>query len=426
MKKGKLIKLGVSLVIFALTLVVWTGISLGAAKEVITIWAWDERATGTIKVPILEFEKLNPDVEVKALNFGVDDAHNKVLTALAAGVGAPDIYFMEMDQIGRYIALGGAQDITAGMKPYEDLFPPAYWKSYVSGGRVFGVPWDGGPSAVFYRKDIFDEEGVEFPKSWQEYAQVGRKMAKDLDGDGEIDRYMGLTFSWLTQQWIQGRGGEVTNEEGQVLFDNPVVSEVVQWVSDRIRKDRSMKYKEPWDPESFEMIKTDKYLTVPVAYWYVGFGLQKFAYRPELEGKWRAARWLPWQEGDSPTGANAGGSGWLVSPQAKNVKICVELLKYICARKESQVHVALEHGVFPVNMEALEELGKQPLAFFGGQKVYQLLLEELEDTPPLTYGPEWSVIMGSLQRAIDRVVLEGAVVEEAIKDAVVEAKGELR
>ncbi len=426
MKKRKLIKLGVSLVMCIVILAVWTGVSLGAAKKVITMWAWGERATETCKGPILEFEKLNPDVDVNTLNFGVSDAHNKVMTALVGGVGAPDIYYMEMEEIGRYIAVGGAQDITVEIEPYKDLFPPAYWKPYVYEGRVFGVPFDGGPSVVFYRKDIFDEEGVEFPKNWQEYAQVGRKMAKDLDGDGEIDRYMGFTSSWFAQQWIQGRSGEITNKKSQVLFDNPVVSEVVQWISDRIRKDRSMKYSDIGVPETFEMIKKDKYVTIPIAYWYSGFGLQKFGYRPGLEGKWRAARWLPWQKGDPPTGANAGGSGWIISPQAKNVKICVELLKYISTRKESQVHVALEYGVFPANIEALEELGKQPSAFFGGQKVYQLLIEALKDTSPIIYGPEWSVIFGSLRRAIERVVLEGAAVEEAIKDAVVEAKKELK
>jgi len=420
-----LVRLGFVIVVMMLALVLSTSVGF-AAKTKIVIWAWDERATETIKVPTLEFEKLNPDVDVIPLNFGVSDAHDKILTSLAAGVGAPDIYFMEMEGIGRYIALGGAQDITAEIEPYKGLFPPAYWQPYLYKGRVFGVPWDGGPSAVFYRKDIFDQEGIEFPKNWQEYAEAGRKIAKDLDGDGKIDRYMGLTCAWLTQQWIQGRGGVITDEKGQVLFDNPVVTEVVQWVSDRIREDKSMKYKEPWDPESFEMIKKDMYATVPVAFWYSGFGLQKFAYRPELEGKWRVARWLPWQKGDPPTGANAGGSGWLISPQTKNVKACVELLKYISIRMESQVHVALEHGVFPVNLKALEELGKQPSAFFGGQKVFQLLSEELKDAPSIVYGPQWSLIFGSLQRAIDRVVLEGVSVEKAIKDAVVEAKKELK
>ncbi len=43
-----------------------------------------------------------------------------------------------------------------------------------------------------YRKDLLDSLGVDASQldTWDKFVEVGRRLSKDLNGDGIIDRYM--------------------------------------------------------------------------------------------------------------------------------------------------------------------------------------------------------------------------------------------
>lgn len=381
----------------------------------IVIWAWDQRATKTTYAETLEFEKLNPNIDVEVLDFGCADAHDKVLTALVSGVGAPDVFMMEGWAMGRYSAMGALADITDLVKDCEDNYPPVFWEPYTHKGKIYGFPWDGGPSTIFYRKDILDNEGVEFPANWQEFIETGRKLATS-------NRYIFSVHGEVASQWLWGRGGVASDYDGKILFDNPKVVETYQWVGDRIAKDKMFYYKKPWEPGTYELIKADKMVGVVAGFWYSGFGISNFAYKPELEGKWRVSRWLPWKDGDSPTGSVLGGAGFAIPVQSKHAEEAAEWMKYVLGRKESQYNQALEHGIFPTQIGAIEELGKKSIKIYGGQKVFKELLEGLMDTPPITFGPNYSVISIAMDKALDEIVLKGTPAAKAIKDAAAQAE----
>src|SRR5688572_25418715 len=61
-----------------------------------------------------------------------------------------------------------------------------------SRGRVFALPHDVHPVLLLYRADIVEALGVDVSRieTWDEFAALGRRLTRDLDGDGVIDRYM--------------------------------------------------------------------------------------------------------------------------------------------------------------------------------------------------------------------------------------------
>ncbi len=67
-------------------------------------------------------------------------------------------------------------------------------------GGVYGIPQDFGPGVMYYRKDVFDEAGVEVPTTWAEFAAAAEAIhAKNPEhfitftDPGLVDAaYMGL------------------------------------------------------------------------------------------------------------------------------------------------------------------------------------------------------------------------------------------
>ena len=43
-------------------------------------------------------------------------------------------------------------------------------------GEVWAIPQDTGPLGMLYRKDIFDQYGIQAPTTWDEFAAAARKL----------------------------------------------------------------------------------------------------------------------------------------------------------------------------------------------------------------------------------------------------------
>src|SRR5262245_3770488 len=64
----------------------------------IEVWFWDD-ALGVVTDG---FEKANPGVKVNFKKLSYDDTHQKLLTSLAAGGGAPDVCAIEIGKVGSF------------------------------------------------------------------------------------------------------------------------------------------------------------------------------------------------------------------------------------------------------------------------------------------------------------------------------------
>lgn len=101
------------------------------------------------------------------------------------------------------IGLGAWEDLTPYLakEQIDDLV--GLQQEYIKMNKgVFRIPWWSGMSMVYYRKDLFEKEGLKPPTTWAELLEVGKKLTKDLDGDGKLDQWGSLT---------QGTDGEMYN-----------------------------------------------------------------------------------------------------------------------------------------------------------------------------------------------------------------------
>lgn len=414
-------KISIVVVISGLLLVLVASSLVWAEEKKLVVWGWDYRATKDIAPQIEEFEKAYPDVKIEAVDLGAEDLHNKLLASLLAGTGAPDVSF-EVDIYARkYYG-------TPMILPLSDVYPN-YKEEFVQGlsyrweynGELWGIPYDTGPFIVFYRKDVFDELGVEFPDNWQDFLEVGKKVTKP----GE--RYMG--FFYQADQFaaiVQSRGGMVTSIQDEVLFNNPIAVETLEFIRSLVKEYQITEYASPWDPAGFEKVKTGRWVSLPIWFWYQSFGLKDVAYNPEFDGKWRVAPTLRWTKNDPPTGADFTCGGlWVVTSQTKYPDIAKKFAASL-GTKEAQVSQATRRGIMPVNVLALQELSSWQDPFFGNQETFKIALEVMKQYPPsIEFGGKWPAISPILTSAIEKVIFEDVPPDKALADAEKQAKIEL-
>ena len=142
----------------------------------LVVWGW---ANAWLKATSELYKQKNPNVTFEFVDMSWQDTHQKFAVASSAGTGAPDVLSIDGAQMQNMVYTGGLLDITKAMEPHKANFPQ-YKLDEASNkdGSIFAVPWDIGPISLFYNKSIFDAEGIEPPRTWDDYIVFGQKMAE--------------------------------------------------------------------------------------------------------------------------------------------------------------------------------------------------------------------------------------------------------
>ena len=156
-------------------LVVWTNLTAEAQAVVL-----DKQFTEVA-------EEMGVEVEMVTVSFG--DMYTKLATAVESG-DVPDI--MHTNFAGA--AYLYSQDMIAGMDDVIDTigrddFISTYLDVLTVDGTTWGIPDWALHTSVWYRKDLFDEYGLEIPTNWDEFEAVATTLNIDENGDGNIDIY---------------------------------------------------------------------------------------------------------------------------------------------------------------------------------------------------------------------------------------------
>jgi multiple sugar transport system substrate-binding protein len=163
----------------------------------LTFWTW---APDMDKV-VAAWNEKHPDIKVKVdKQDGGDPAVTKLLTAIRAGSGAPDVMQAEYQKIPTLVSADAIVDMSGDLDPgVRGKFADSTWQAVTLGtDAVYGVPQDSGPMFLFYRDDVFRKLGLTPPATWDEFAQDARAVHK-----ADPKQYLG-TFSSNDPGWFAG------------------------------------------------------------------------------------------------------------------------------------------------------------------------------------------------------------------------------
>ncbi|RKN42512.1 extracellular solute-binding protein [Streptomyces hoynatensis] len=141
------------------------------------------------------------------------DAHDKITTAMA-GDELPDVAEIGTTWAPEFGAAGALTDLseTIESEGLADDLVPALREAATVDGAVYGMPWYAGTRSLMYRKDIFEEHGLQAPTTWDELRDVALQL-KELEPDMIPFPVIG-GGEYSVDAFIWGAGGQIAEQDG--------------------------------------------------------------------------------------------------------------------------------------------------------------------------------------------------------------------
>ena len=343
--------------------------AMSTATE-LTFWTW----VPDIAQEVALFEQKYPAVKVKVVNAGQGGPeYTKLRTVLQAGTGAPDVAQIEFQYIPTFTITDSLLDLRPyGAAALKDKFVDWTW-AQVSGpnGEVWAIPQDTGPLGMLYRKDIFDQHGIQVPSTWDEFAAAARKLHTANPNVYLTNFSSSQPAAWHGLLWQAGGKPYVKSGKSTIAIhvnDAPSKKLAAYWGG--LAKEGVVGVEPDFTDAWFAALNSGKYATWLTAAWGPVFlsGSAK-----STSGKWRAAP-LPQWDASTPQSGNWGGSTSAVIKSTKNPIAAAVFAQFLNTDPDSTKLFATKQFLFPATKALLADpayVGDTP-AFYGGQKVNEL------------------------------------------------------
>lgn len=230
------------------------GLAIGQsalAQTTVTFWQFFTGDTDVAawRDAIAKFEAANPEIKINMELVPWSEQQQRFVTALATG-GLPDVSMLGNNVVAQFQATGSlapldeyvaAYDAENGTRIVDEIWPgdKGY---YILDGKLWASPIAVETRALYYRKDLFREAGLDPekpPQTWEELATAAAALSKAGDG-----KYYGIALPMsITYNTVQnfmstylGYGARMIGEDGKCGFDTPEFKSALD-VYTRIYKD---------------------------------------------------------------------------------------------------------------------------------------------------------------------------------------------
>lgn len=352
----------------------------------LTYWAW---APNMDKVAAI-WNASHPDIQVTVnKQDGGDAAVTKLLTAIKAGSGAPDIMQAEYQKIPTLVSADALVDLKdQGASDLKKDFTDGVWNAVTLGGdAVYAVPQDSGPMMFYYRKDIFDQYGLSAPKTWDEYAQDARTIHQ-----ADPTKFLG-TFSSGDPGWFAGLSQQagaswwgIDGTAWSVDIDSAATQKVADFWGGLVHEgviDNSPMYTPAWNTALNDGTQVGWVSSV----WGPGVLEGNAA---DTKGTWAAAT-LPSWDASKPSNGNWGGSSTAVTAQSKHPKQAMEFIRWLNTDPQAVKALVQVANIYPAAIDSSAALTAPPAFFADQSDFWTIAATASKEVAPFTYGPNVNV-----------------------------------
>jgi multiple sugar transport system substrate-binding protein len=213
-------------------------------------WCIGKDTSGAFGTVIDNFNKANPDANVKILELPEDAGEQRRLQIqrLEAESEECDVLGMDVIWTAEYAAQGWLLDVSDFISENGDKFIQSTVDTTEYEGKNYAVPFNSNAGFIYYRTDEVDQA----PEDWETLYQEAQS------GNGVVYqgfRYEGLTVNFL--ELLYSAGGNVLSEDGsEATADSQEVKDVLTFMADGVKDGAAPKavttYKEEESRRAFE------------------------------------------------------------------------------------------------------------------------------------------------------------------------------
>lgn len=282
-----------------------------------------------IEVIRAELAKAAPHITLEYYTMPLDLLETLVIW-MTSKDDSVDIYGMDVPWVSQFGAAGWAQ-------PLDDLVPglksnigPGGLASFTYGGKTLAVPFWGGVSGLYYRKDLLEAGGLAPPVTLDELtAQIRAVQAKNPGIYGLLwpaakEESLNMFYSTLLHSF----GGSYTQNDGTLSFTSPAAQEALEFLAGAVEKGWSPAGVRNWT----RMEARQVFLSGKALFHWDNHDLISTLDNPEssqVGGKWGL---MPFPaQGGGQSVAISGGFGFALNPYSKKTAAAAKVLEVVAS-----------------------------------------------------------------------------------------------
>lgn len=362
----------------------------------LTFWTFVDAHADFFNRQAERFNAEHPEVKIKLEPTVIDymEMHDKLLIALQAGTGAPDLVDIEIAKFGTFMR-GDIQlhDLTPIVERSGQDLVIERMAPYQGQGKQYGVDYHLGALLMYYNKELMDQAGVDIDsiKTWDDYIQAGKQVKEKT---GAWMTTVETTDKWSVSPLMQENGGGVYDKDGNFILDSQANVEALQLLSDMVHVHQIATVAPGGfhhSPDYYAMMNDgDKVASVWMPQWYM---LRFKDFMPDLKGK-MVARPLPAFEEGGMISTMGGGTGTAITKQIDPAKldVAMQFLEFAKLTKEAQIQIWTDPhlGFDPYRLDVYDDPELQkPDEYFSNEPVMQTVKGMMDRLAPEYNGPRY-------------------------------------
>lgn len=378
-------------------------------REEIVIWTWDETFNvKAAKTAAGMYEEEHPDVQIQVITKEREEIQADVKNLLSAELyeDLPDIIMLEDYDVQEMLAQFDDEFVDLTDRMNYDKFVDYKRKLCSRNGRMYGIPFDSGTAALFYRVDLLEQAGYTEEDmqnlTWEKYIEIGEDVYRKT---GIPMLTLDPTDFPLVRVIMQSCGSWYVREDGVSvdIENNPALYQAMEIYRQLLESNVGTSVN-GWN-EFISAFQQGKVASVISGGWIIS----SIKARPEQEGLWRIAQIPVVTENEAAVAAsNVGGSGWYVLKHSAHSEAATDFIISMFGENDALLdQLITEIGIVPAvkNPTMLDNYETQD-PFFGGQQVTKLLTELETQIPVVNYGSKTYEIEDILEAEFQNVLVD--------------------
>ncbi len=387
----------------------------------VVVWTWDA-GDKSLALNMEAFQAEYPDITIEVQVMSNKDVYQKMLLGLSAGgEGLPDVATIETSNLAQYVALGGLMDLTEKTAPYVDIMNSYKWADATLDGKIYAMPWDSGPVALYYRTDVFENAGfssdpAEVTKllaTWEDYYNTAL-VIKEKTGAYMLSESQDTFSARDYEKLLWQTGTFYFDAEGNPQLDSPESIMVMSYLTKLVKEglaDNTPEWTQAW----YDGFANGTVATMPGASWMGGFLTSWIA--PDAAGLWRVIPLPAWEAGGN-TASNDGGSNFVIPDTSENKEAAWAYVEFMLGRVDSQLTMYENADIFPaLETTYTDDFFNQEMPYYGNQKVREVFAGIVANIPSVSYTKNYSLANECIIEAYTKIILNGDDVETALQEA---------
>ncbi len=391
-----------------------TGTSTSEMGQSANGWAWNIAARSLQDAAESYNEEEESDVSVEEL--GSDAWEQRFQTAVTSGSGAPDFSAVQNYDVTSFASINGLLDVTDRIEEagiVEEIVE-GKWETVSYEDSYYAIPWDIGPTGVFYKRDRYEEAGINVDdiETWDDFIEAGQQLPDDV-------AMINLPPQEMAQLWrmlLRQLGGQAFTEDGAVNVASEESVRVAQILQDMNEAGITTRI-EMWSGGWFTSFAEGTLASLTSAAWMDG---TLRAELPDTAGNWGVYK-LPAFEAGGTRASNRGGSNMAIPSQiddGETVNRAFDYCLYAMTTPKVQNAMLEEYGLFPSLTTAYEaDFYEEEQDFYDGQPVFSLFAEVAEQIESYRYTTDTPEVQNAIETELGNMLDGDKSPDQAVQDA---------